>query len=145
MQIDPLPDSAGPIVNLLNGTMVNQEWWATLVPTTWDERTQTFDGLSWYSPSCSEESLDDPEIWPVSAKKSRKSTIIHAGPAAKLAGKRPPRWPGSVALLDGTVHTYCVDGVLNGRPGYAIWLNPTEGIAPQDIERHGTELVAGLL
>ncbi|MEG9250248.1 hypothetical protein V6S67_19325 [Arthrobacter sp. Soc17.1.1.1] len=140
-----LPDSAGSIVDLNNRATINHEWWATLVPTTWDQRTLTFSGLRWYSTFFEDDNTDATGLWPVPTKELRKAAIIHAGSAPHLAGKRPQRRPGSVALFDGVVYTYCADGLLNGRLGDAAWAHPIEGIAPGELERHGVELVAGLI
>ncbi|WP_394253515.1 hypothetical protein [Arthrobacter pityocampae] len=145
MHSDSPPYTAGSILDLNGGAIVLHEWWATLVPTTWNSRDQTFTGLDWYTPHFDLEGVQDPELWPVPAKKIRKAVMLHAGPAPKLAGKRPLHRPGSIALLNGIAYTYCANSSFDKRLGYAVWWNPVEGIAPEDIEHHGTELVAGRL
>lgn len=142
MEASLLPESAGSIVEERADAGVGT--WATLAPTTWDPRTHTFSGLVWCMPGFRDTSFEEREVWPASAKKLRGGRIIHVGPAPKPTGKRPFHRLGTVALLEDNVYTLCPMWVRNGQPEYETWLNPATGVATEDVERHGTELVAGL-
>ncbi|MHA7284636.1 hypothetical protein [Arthrobacter sp. TMS2-4] len=143
METDLLPRTAGSAVEYdLNA--LDDGFCATLAPTTWDPRTHTFSDLVWCAPGFTGTSFEVGEIWPVPAKRLRHGRTIHVGSPPKPTRKKPLRRIGTIALLDNTVYTYCPMWLRNGCIEHAAWLNPAAGIALEDIERHGTELVAGL-
>ncbi|MFB0833744.1 hypothetical protein ACX8Z9_08165 [Arthrobacter halodurans] len=140
MEAIELPETAGSIVEERGTPAIGVGFMATLVPTKWDPRTRSFNGLVWCKPA----GIDETGVWPVSPKKLRGGKVLHVGPAPKPTGKRPLRRLGTVALLDGIVYTYCPMWLLNGTPEHAMWLYAAKGVAANDVERHGTELVPGM-
>ncbi|MFB0833745.1 hypothetical protein ACX8Z9_08170 [Arthrobacter halodurans] len=140
---DDLPSTAGSIIEEWGGDHSGRA--ATLVPTSWDPRTHTFGGLVWCTPQPTWD-LESYEVLtvPTNALLRRGTIAFTAGPP-RPSGTRPLRRPGTIALLDGTVYTYCAWHLESAHPEHFVWLNPAAGILTEgDIERHGAELVAGM-
>lgn len=143
METGSLPTTAGSAVEYDYDTFGNGLY-ATLAPSTWNPRTRRFDDLIWSAPDFTGNSSDVREVWPIPIKRLRLARVVHVGPNPTTTRRTPLRRLGTIALLDNVVYTYCAKWRRDDHVKYAAWLNPATGIATENIERYGSELVAGL-